>query len=444
MNDGHDAAGGSCGGSRGDCGCGGSCGGRSPGPDRPALAEHCGGSCGGKCDDCGDRTRAEAIDWGRLQANSNQGLTDFWRQATIGNTFLRTTGEVLPAPILPLVDHLVPDFRMKRFRQSEGASWFSGTMPHSSLGRDFAQTQDVVPFNDPVPLPVQPVLGSAGTITLQGQTWYDDDGCESVWTPPNIPNGAPVPSSSGRWGGIGAPPGLSGWNFAGCVSVSASCKKCVFREGGCKCIQAPVDPPPRTPPVPPPPPPSPPDEPDYCHVIHVTYLDSGVQTQEWLGDEVLAPLGGWKTSSLGPNSTKGVFDIGKNGLLKGFAGFRLEFHVLFRGKWDLCKWGQDGIGPMRSTTRHPSEAYGVHVTEERFDFDQGSHPPWRPPSRGTTEVAQFGTDIGLFKMYDFPGTTVYDGWLVHFKWKVNGWASGTDGVKMSKVLNIVYPETKIP
>ena len=78
MSDDHTVAGASCGG--GSCGGGDdSCGG--------------GGSCGGKCADCGEATRANAMVWARTQADTHPGMSEFWRQALIEDSYQRTTGE---------------------------------------------------------------------------------------------------------------------------------------------------------------------------------------------------------------------------------------------------------------------------------------------------------------------------------------------------------------
>ena len=123
----------------GDCGCGGVCGGAAPssaaegggcGDSSIAAASpsaSCGGSCGGECADCTERERVGALNWGRLQANSNLGMSEFWRQATIGDIFNRTTGESLPFPLLPLVSRLGPTSTVGRF---EGPS----VLPRLAMG----------------------------------------------------------------------------------------------------------------------------------------------------------------------------------------------------------------------------------------------------------------------------------------------------------------------
>src|SRR5258706_4512301 len=104
---------GSCGGGASDCGCGGSCGGGGSSPSEtsghdpndppvgaPEPSGSCGGSCDGQCDDCQGSKRVTGLNWGRLQASSNLGMSNFWREATIGDSFARTTGEIFPPPLL--------------------------------------------------------------------------------------------------------------------------------------------------------------------------------------------------------------------------------------------------------------------------------------------------------------------------------------------------------
>ncbi len=141
MSDDHGAAESPCGVGGGDCGCAGTCRGGPAGAAPPASEGPCGGTCGGKCDDCADRARAGALDWGRLQANSNWALSEFWRQATIGDTFSSTTGENIPLPLLPLMSRIDPLATITRFKAPRVLDPISMPTEHTEQGTQSAHLQ---------------------------------------------------------------------------------------------------------------------------------------------------------------------------------------------------------------------------------------------------------------------------------------------------------------
>jgi hypothetical protein len=130
----HGAPGTSCGGEGDACECGGTCGGSvstTPGEGNSGTwPTDCSGTCDSGCDNCLERKRVTGLNWGKLQADSGSGMSNFWREATIGHTFRRATGENLPSPLLPVVSGLGPDTMVTRF---EGPP----ELPRLEVGVDF-------------------------------------------------------------------------------------------------------------------------------------------------------------------------------------------------------------------------------------------------------------------------------------------------------------------
>ena len=149
---------GSCGDGPNDCGCGGTCSGSATPPGPQALTQaspstghasspdSCGGSCSGTCDDCTERGRVGALNWGRLQADATAGLSEFWRQAIIADTLLRTNGETLPPEVLPALSQLVPAFEITRFPINSAAPAFGGRVPRIPPGSPIGTLHRLNPF----------------------------------------------------------------------------------------------------------------------------------------------------------------------------------------------------------------------------------------------------------------------------------------------------------
>lgn len=517
---------GSCGGGASVCGCGGSCGGA---PSPPAASGHdsdapvaldphhtgsCGGRCSGKCNDCLEGKRVTGLNWGRLQANATPGASEHWRQAIIGDTFNRTTGEVLPFPILPVMSQLAPTVQIDGYQPSAMPLRLTGTMPSGTPPWEHVQVHEVLPYYVPpdlrsrqgcalrkspsqtLPLlvgalpsgatPPGPNTGHEGwTMGLPGsigRTTLDDEGCESLWWIPGLntpkdstdpvqgcgpsdtaPTSAfpalndgpfgPPPASTGPMthtgslsssaflseeaaqpphpkvlGALGTsqlespwPYDVGGWH-AGCLSNG--CQLCIPRGGGCACIQDPGTP---HKPPPPPPPPDPPAYHEVCIIETVIYATVGPPTREWPIDREFAEdkgLKGWRTPTLGPNVTKGVKDF--NGTLAGFAGYRFELWMYYTGRFALCTWGQDGVGPQE-----------IAVTDDLGKRrklppiyrpgDMGNAKGYDPPKPNNYHDEKYYMG-GKVTVYDAPGTICVHGWTDWVEtWRVRAWARGTDG-----------------
>ena len=461
-----------CGGGAGGCGCAGTCGGESTSDAR--------------------RVNADALNWGRFLADSSPCLSPFWRQALIGDTLRRTTGETISSPLLGALSQLPSSFWLEDY---DSMPPVTGSLP--SGGASFTATSGQRGFTMGVP-------GSIGRTTL------DDDGCDSLWWIPglNIPGdldtvGGSDPSvgsaandklSSGprdaedgtlsnaayrtsqahaidtpdqsvplteaphqlplRLGvPIGALPGAAhsskhsalppepppttwgvpGVKFAGCASYG--CPLCVPRAAGMGCMctdpSPPEDPPPPDGPAGSPPPPYH----EECIVDAVTYVEAGPPWRSWSFDEDLArsrEYRGWMTPTLGPNRTKGFARFMDN--QRGpRVGYRFELWVFYTGNWDLCTWGQIGIEPMVLILRAPSGNERRWPRYPEGYKDMGNAPGYGRAHHSHNETYYGG---GKFSAYDVPGTIVEREWGLGIRWRIRGWAKGTDGVEKEDTMRI--------
>jgi len=449
MSDDHGAAGSSCSGGGGDCGCGGSCGGGSPVAVPPASPEPCGGECGRDCGTCTDRTRAGAITWGLAQADSRPALPAFWREALLGDTFQRTTGEVLPFPILPLLSQ-ERGARVRGLRTTPGALPRIPTEP--ILHSDSLFPHDDLNAPRPTALASPAALGSA-------TAWPDyspsEGGYVGPWsgglrTEPISPYFTAMLSVGGfpPRGLRGPPPrnpiptsdGCYDEPAGGCMNEGGLCKKpkrCEFEPtlGRCTCQEPKADPPYTMSPSVPQPIATP-----YCKALSVRFLTAGAPSSNWPTDDNFGNpdknWGGWSNGQLGADVTRSGPDFifkDTDGLYKnwgpsGWAGFRFELELEWEGDFDFCNWGQTGVNEQKITwisTKTGKERSEPGV----LGPDHGNAPGYNPPGNagdGKKFPNASGTG-GTFRQYDAPGARCPHGAKMHEEWTLFGWLQGSEG-----------------